>query len=366
MKKSAKMKIGVLTWHYFTNFGSAMQTYALQQTIKKLGYQVKVINYRDARNATIFRLVSLCATFLRKKQRVPLFFDFQRKRFDMSKCISKRDELVRESHKYGTIIVGSDQIWAPSMFNPIYFLEFAGDDVRKVSYAASIGLDDIPDELCPQYKNFLSNFKYVSVRERVGKQTLQNKCGILSELVLDPTLLLEPEEYTCLANKPIAPNLDLDKPFVFCYFLNREHDYRNRVEAFAKENNLQIIGCSLNDLDNAWMRNISRYTGPQEYLWLFENAEYVITDSYHGTIFSLLLNKKFATLKRFAADSPVCQNSRIYQLAEYFEIGNNIQPDEANVIEIYPVDYEKFNSTLKTLKETSVQFLSKTLEACDA
>ena len=261
------------------------------------------------------------------------------------------------SRKYSTIVCGSDQIWAPNCYNPVYFAAFAGSRTRKVSYAASIGLNNIPAELVPKYKEHLETFHAVSVRETEGRELLKKACDIDATVVLDPTLLHDAPFYRALEQKVKG----ISGKYLFCYFLNKEHNYRERVMKYAEERGLQIVGVSDKKEDGAWMKRLTNLNAGH-FIWLIHHAETMMTDSYHGTIFSLLFHKEVWTFVRFAEDSPICQNSRIRQLQDYF--GENIQVlgqnDEAN--KDRSIDFSLFESRLKELRLQSISFLKNALQ----
>jgi|LSQX01.3.fsa_nt_gb hypothetical protein len=361
-----KQRVGLITWHYYPNFGSALQAYALQTVIATEGYSVEIINYRNPiydrpSVKNYLRIVaSKIGSFLgtKVKERYAYsFLNFQMSYLKQSAYSSHSDEINKQCSKYYSIVCGSDQIWAPNVFNPVYMINFAdGKKIRKISYAPSIGLNDLPDNLVSKYKELLSDFQSISVREESGKELLKEKCGINSTVVLDPTLLLNANEYQLLQKK-----VDIPDNFVFCYFLNADHEYKRTVQEYAKKNNCRIIGWSAKVSDSDWM-TLMQWIGPCELLWLIEHAKCIFTDSYHGTILSLLFHKVFWTFERFKADDPICQNSRIYQLDKYFEIGNRIIKSDSMLSDHQPVNYESFEQKLKELRKKSLRYLKEALE----
>ena len=356
-------KIGIVTWHYYGNFGSALQSYASQEAIAKLGYSSEFVNYHNPKFGTpdkvkdLMRLIS--DIFLGQFNSR---FRFGQKSFafrylHQGKLATDINHLAEIARNYDTIVCGSDQIWAPNVYNPVYFASFARKRTRKVSYAASIGLNDIPDNLVPEYRRLLSDFHAVSVRENEGKELLLKKCGIESIVVLDPTLLHDAKVYEKLQRR--VPGIN--GKYLFCYFLNENHQYRERVERYARKHDLQIVGVSDNGDDSIWMKCFTKL-GADHFIWLINHAEVVMTDSYHGSIFSLLFHKNFYTFVRFAENSPICQNSRIRQLQNYF--GDNVrvigQNDEID--ENLSIDYNQIEVRLKELRESSMEFLKNALQ----
>ena len=355
-----KKRIGLITWHYYSNFGSALQAYALQQTIKNMDYEVKIINYRNpkfGRTNEIKELVKwitykVCGDRVNKS-----YYSFQNKYLSQTRVVQDKKELGRVSKKIDIFICGSDQIWAPNVFNPVYMLDFVPCGKKKISYAASIGLNKLPPNCIKEYTHLLSDFASVSIREDAGAELLRTECGIIAQTVLDPTLLVNVDEWKELEIEPTLTN----SKYIFCYFLNEEHCYSGLVKDYAEKYGYKIVGVSANKDDTKWMDLVR--VGPREFLWLIHNAALVFTDSYHGTIFSLLYHKKLITFERFAGNDPICQNSRIYQLDNYFELdGILLNAAKIKEIKVQEFDYSKFENKLQALRIKSLDFLSNALE----
>lgn len=354
------MKVGIITWHYYPNYGSSLQAYALQESIKALGYDVRFINYRNPKIVRKVELKDLLRVVLSNSiGRVISRYRFShlnymRKYLLQTKPVYDEQGVQELSSQFDTIVFGSDQIWAPNVYNAIYQGKYS-PNCKKVSYAASIGLPEIPQALVEKYKENLSSFSYIGIREEEGQMVLKNQCGIDSEVVLDPTLLLSVDRYKAMERK--VPNMK--EPFVFCYFLNANNQYQQSVEAYAKKHGLRIVGCSARNEDEEWM-TIIKDISACEFLWLIHHSNSVFTDSYHGTIFSLLYHKNFRTFMRFAEDDPIVQNSRIRQLDQYFSIAPLIQNPKQDVSEI-GFGFDKFEISLAQLREKSLNYLKKAL-----
>lgn len=355
-------KVAILTWHYYQNFGSALQCFALQTTLENLGLDVKVINYRNPKFGSIdIPKENFCYVFASILQHISKRFKlanltFRKKYIRETRLVKTPEEICGLSKCFETVIFGSDQIWAPNLLNPVYLGEYVDKDVRKVSYAASVGLNDIPDNLVPKYKQALNEFYAISIREREGQELLRTRCGIDSTVVLDPTLLVDVKVYEKIQRKVSG----IRKPYVFCYFLNKEHKYKEKVEHYAREHNLQIIGVSDKVEDGEWMVRLTGL-GADHFLWLINNAETIMTDSYHGSIFSLLFHKNLWIFQRFAEDNPICQNSRIRQLHINFNLGHRIITTTSQIDDSVSIDYNYFESQLNTLRVLSLDFLSNAL-----
>lgn len=354
--------IGILTWHYYPNFGSALQAFALQCTIESLGYKATLVNYHNPKFGPVSSLRTLVQVFLGNT--IGLFWHrflyapqcFSYRYHHLSKLTTDVKLLPKLTKKMDVLVCGSDQIWAPNVYNSVYFAAFANKDIRKVSYAASIGLNDIPSDLVPKYKKHLKDFYAIGIREEEGKELLKAKCDIESTVVIDPTLLLDVSIYS----KIMRPVRGIKQPYLFCYFLNKEHQYKDTVQAYAHKHRLQVVGVSSNAENDGWMTLLTGL-GADHFLWLISHADTIMTDSYHGSIFSLLFHKNFWIFQRFAEDSPICQNSRIRQLCNSFRLGHRIISATLKLDESCPIDYVYFESQLKSLRASSLGFLKQAL-----
>ena len=360
-------KIGILTWHYYGNFGSGLQAYALQELLLRMGYDVSIINYRNplfskniwSKDALKFLLHYTLGLFNKNIYEKTLqgVKRYQQQYLHQTKCFSNPEQIASIANEYFCLVYGSDQIWAPNVYAPIYMGAYVPPNVRKISYAASIGLNNIPDELVEVYKYNLSSFHSIAVREDEGKCLLKNKCGVNATVVLDPTLMIDAETY----KKMLRPVKNIKGEFIYCYFLNKRHNYREKIEKYAKDNNLQIIGSSAKNDDSEWMNRLINI-GPDQFLWLINNARVVFTDSYHGSIFSLLFHKNFWTFIRFEENSPICQNSRIRQLQNNFNIGHRIISTKDNIDDSFSIDFDYFESQLSRFRINSSAYLRTALK----
>jgi len=359
--------VGILTWHYYSNFGSALQAYALQTLISRLGFKVKIINYRNVKfgNPISFsnrlkNLLSQLPSVLRNSKYLRKYklnsISFRRKYLDETRIFTGVDDVKHYIvGRFDTIVFGSDQIWAPNVFNPIYMGVGLTDNLIKISYAASIGLNYIPDNLVRTFKKQLPKFHAISVREDEGKVLLQSIGINPISVVLDPTLMLDRSAYSKLET-PVSIS---DVPFVFCYFLNNNHSYKAAVVDYAYKHGLKVVGVSDCTSDKDWMQILDGL-GPDQFLWLIDHADTIFTDSYHGSIFSLLYHKNLFILKRFSDSDTICQNSRIRRLCTLFNINNRLL-DNQLPSNTQPIDYKYFETVLKKEREVSRKFIFQSL-----
>lgn len=361
-------KIGILTWYNHGNFGSALQAYATQTVLRKLGYDAEVIAYemqwiRRSSKSIKKRMKRKIKTILAVlAEYSPLFIRFENHfqyfyfRYIRFSKTCDESTIAQICRKYDAIITGSDQIWSPAYIDYTYLLNFCTKkDVRKVAYAPSLGLNYMHDDKKEKYKHLLSDYDAISVREDTGAAILK-ELGFDSEVVLDPTLLLNADDYRQIEHAP----QNIPSKFIFCYILPTENDYSKPVLDYAKKTNLPIIGISLNKGDEKWLNTIKN-AGPSEFLWLIDHAEMVITNSYHGTILSMNLGTPFFCYERFRQGDPICQNSRIEQLNSQFGVDKYILCETDKIPSIRPYSIERFNSSIITLRNSSINYLSKSL-----
>ncbi|MBQ8817857.1 MAG: polysaccharide pyruvyl transferase family protein [Clostridia bacterium] len=358
------MKAGVITWHHHHNLGGSLQAYAISTILTQYCDDVKIINYKtnnndvsefDGLKCMIGRIMQIFPyNFLPTRRYHYLRFD--RKYLNLTEFVPK-SELSGLNCKFDIIVCGSDQIWAPNVLDTSYMLDFIDNKkVRKVAYAPSIGLEKIPEHLHDSYKSCLCDFDYISIREEAGKVLLKDNFNIESTVVLDPTLLLSKEHYEKMENKPTG----FVGKYIFCYFLNKNHDYREQIYQYAMEHKLKVVGVSVNPADSDWIETLDGM-GPLEFLWLIHHAEVVFTDSYHGTIFSLLFEKEFFTFERFGIDDPINQNSRIYQLDRWFNISDRFLNKHKLIDECKRIDYHDIEKKLEDARILSHSYLERAL-----
>ncbi len=353
-------KIGIITWHHYPNFGGELQAYALQTHLRRLGYTVRIIDYRpySKRRWAEVKYMLACLLSVVWKRYYRAHPCFMARYFSQTRRVVEHEELVNMARQFDAVICGADQIWAPNVFDSAYMLDFVPEKVARISYAASVGLNDIPEKLRSVYQCLLSRFHRVSVRESMGATLLKNACGIDAEVVLDPTLLIEVSHWEALERKVDVP----EAGYLFCYFLNAGHCYREATLRYARAHNLKIVGISRKPADAEWMQLVNNI-GPREFLYLIHHARAIYTDSYHGAIFSLLYHKDFMLLERFLNTDAICQNSRIYQLRDWFNLQSRIVPSsECAGEDVPPFDYEDFEKKLCALRQHSMQFLTEALE----
>lgn len=339
------MKIGILTfWWSQDNYGQLLQCYALQKYLRDLGHDVFLIRYnfeKDIRkNSYIIRLLKALNifylfSFLKKKIRKitvnkeqklnTRFFDAFRDKYIIK---SERDystfcDLQNNPPEADVYIVGSDQVWnywdisLKRFINPLhaYFLDFGDKQIKRLSYAASWGVKEIPLEYQAEITPLLKNFNYVSVREESGKY-LCNLCARPdAEWVCDPTLLIDAETYRNLYKSEVSLN---KKGYILLYMLSNKCDFNiNSVFTYAKERGLDVVYITGNGVIDKYKKY---YATIPEWLYFVDNAQYVITNSFHCGVFSIIFHKQFCIVPLVGEASRV--NSRFESLFSFCKIEN--------------------------------------------
>lgn len=365
-------KIGILTWYNHGNYGSALQAFALLRYIRVSGYEAEIISYTSWRRKVVQRirpinlikrsikklLARISGVISNKMHRYCDNFHYFYSKYYVFSSECDTLSIKKVANKYDAIIVGSDQVWSPASFDKAYLLNFCDSkNTRKIAYAPSIGLSKIPNELVNEYKSLLKDFSVVTVRENQASYLIQ-KLGLTKpSVVIDPTLLLDSSYYRSI----MRPINILKKPFAFCYFLPSRINYIDRVVEYCKKQNLQMVGISKNSKDDyQWMTNVS-WAGPLEFLWLIDNASVVLTNSYHGTLFSLLFQTPFFTFDRFENEDTKSENSRIEHIKELYELNSCILGITDSIPLEYNYDFNKFAQKLEEEREFSKTILFSAL-----
>ena len=322
------MKIGILTLYYRNhNFGGQLQAYALctfMNSMKGVTCEQISYDYKEKKKAsvksTLFSVYSAVfhpRAMLGLKKRKKKFETFE-ETIPHSKVISNEIELKRLSDNYDYVFAGSDQVWNPEYAGGAFYLATIPDK-KRCSYAASFGKDHLPEgTLSDKTVQVLKSYQFISVREATAKQILEQN-GIKGvEMVCDPTLLLKKEDW----EKSIAQIKPITKEkYAFVYLLGNSKTMREEIRKKIQSENLKIVAMphihfsyQKRDRDFA---DIETYdVGPLEFLRLIYDADAIVTDSFHCTLFSILYGKKFWTLSRNGQNDSGSTNGRMYTLLE--------------------------------------------------
>ena len=296
------MKVGIVTQPLYANYGGILQNYALQQVLKKMGHTPITLDYMPSLSFGRYLLYAgkglICCLLPSKRHHIkpyrrflkrPEAIDtFVRNNIDKTNTIPSFSKKVLSKNRIEALIVGSDQVWRYSYNSNCIqdmYLAFAKDyPCRKIAYGASIGVDnwDYPESASEEAKELIKQFDAVSVRENSSKDLCEKYLYTYSEVVLDPTLLLHAEDYELFCHKLLPDST----PYLASYILDINDEKKRYVENVAKARGLVIKDMTVSE----------NGVSIEEWLTTIKNAEFVITDSYHGSLFSIIFEKQFQTI----------------------------------------------------------------------
>ena len=361
-------KIGILTFHNADNYGALLQAYALKKSLKDMGHNTHIINYycpKLQRDYKIFKLPKFSIKDIIKQiikyifSPLSLYIRHKFKGFRRQYLSDTEpyypDTITNCSGKYDMFITGSDQVFNPRLtdYDRNYFLSFCKDKCKKFSYAASFGLElSFLSNKDKQFlKENLKDFSAVSVREEEGNNIIKNLLSRESEVNLDPTLLLKKEVWQKIA---VAPE---QKKYVLLYLMYNDKDIINFAKKIAKKNKCKVLFIS-HCLDIK-KRVPAEHITPsvQEWLGLFLNAEYIITNSFHGFAFSVNFNKKFF-LGRLPNNWTV--NSRLDNLLDLTGLHNRLYTNfKTDTDYDADIDWQSVNDKLEAESQKSLNYLKE-------
>lgn len=313
--------VAILTINDISNFGNRLQNYALQRVLEKLNLNVITLeNKKMILNNWILQQVKTAAGNTMKKisnkpehKRYYNFIKFERNIKKSKRIICSNDFPEKIINKYDYFITGSDQVWNPTIgrLTALDLLSFA-EPSKRISYAASFGINKLPQDYVEKTSKELKKFKYISVREDKGKEIIEELIERKDiEVLIDPTMLLTPKEWDKISEKPTMLK---SKKFILNYFLGELSEQRKKeIESVAKKNKCEII----NILDKS---SPFYECGPSEFLYLEKNAFLICTDSFHSSVFAILYNRPFIIFDR--EDKEAKMNSRLETLISKLKLKN--------------------------------------------
>lgn len=354
------MRIGILTFHCAHNYGAVLQCYALQEFLTKKGHDVNVIDYRPKVITEVYKWFKkervIRKNLLYASKEMMLLPWKKRRHEKFQNFINYKLNLVPvetiTQEPFDVIIVGSDQVWNFNLtegFDDYYWGNFPHPKgTLIISYAASMQ-DSWPDELSIQIKKNLENFSQISVRETSLATKLTEVSGGRNVVqVVDPTLLLDYEDWDAIAKVP-----KVAKPYLLLFQVETQNEKAERIaKEMAKRKNLPIVRLStLVSWETSYM---VMSTSPEEFVGLFKNASFVVCSSFHGTVFSLIFNRPFISVRM-----GVGKDNRVDNLLRPLGLTNHFV-DVINTDSDYT--YNSVSEGLKVLKEKSVVFINNRLK----
>lgn len=335
--------IGIITFQNASNYGAVCQAFALKKTVEKIGLNASVINY-DSPNMAL------------KSVQQSQFKEFINGHLNLTKEYLSKQEI--DITGFDAIISGSDQVWNPRLTggDMTYFLDFVPEHIKKVSYAASIGLNgDLFMEYKDVFEKYVPTFSGISLREETHVDYIQSIAKDKEVIAsIDPSLLLTSKEYLEAFNLP--DNRSEDYIFVFSYALDpKMYDFANML---SLKSGYKIVALSpYNGGNYVSGTKIMRKVPPVEWLQLFNSAKMIITDSFHGMMFSIVFNKPFY------AYTPNRSNvARVRDILKKLNLEDRKLTNITNVAEtVWEMDYTKVNEILEMERKKSLEYLKNQL-----
>lgn len=359
----SQLKVGIITFHRAANYGAMLQCFALKQCLKSLGYEsTQVVDYRspaiercyEYKWKKAFKRLSLTPRGIRctisqlayiymSKKRLRRFRKFEKNYIAPSKLPYKY---------YDIIVFGSDQIWNTGITqnDDTYFGDLGPNKVRKISYAGSLGHGDV--EIFKSKVNLLKQFNALGVRE-TQLASILDELGMNSFTCLDPTLLMTSKNWLRALNLP--KNTKTSKPTLLVYCIRDKQRTLEAARSIAKKINFDLELLEASDTLNVHgIKNKASYYGPREFVKCFHEADYIITDSFHGTVFSILFHKPFVSCllndgRDGRAESLLAQIGLLSQ----FQEPENITPNS-----FVNIDKKASEIKINYLREKSLKYLS--------
>ena len=388
-------KVALVSYHFWYNYGTCYQSYALWKVLDKMGVQAEYLNFgweypisddvylshfwkKNVRiNPLRLFYVNLrkYIHLLKRKQRIlPQIrldytlltnnrkFDKFRKQFIKETPLLKENCLANIENSYSLFLVGSDQVWNPDCCEIKYFrnflLDFVKDNSKKGSYASSIGRSVVSKEITNEYKKYLSSFSYISCREKSGCDIL---CSCLKKSVtqvLDPTLLIKAEDWRKIEVVPRTGQ------FVLCYLLGNRSTIVEFAKRIADKKGLPLVLVTIeSDIIEKYHRFVTNGIGPLELLGLIDKCDTCITDSFHGTAFCINYNKTFYSFMKKEGGCEIADNSRITDTLSFFKLDDRFVFDADSYNYNSSVDFTFANQILERERLSSLTYLEKIINS---
>ena len=351
------------------NYGSVLQTLATERIFRDLGYEVETLDYiqENLQMDSVWKVLKyggpgwkikckqIILRLLKRKntRRAEIMDEFRKKYLHLTKRYLSIKELEEDLPNADIFCTGSDQTWNPVLYGPskAYYLAFVPDNKKKISFSASFGVDKLPAKDKSEVKELLSRYDAISVRESSGIEILED-IGIKNAThVLDPTLVVNPELWNELSSER-----RIDEEYIFVYQLNTSDRFVDYVNKVAKAKGLKVVYVK-SRLENRY-NNATYVESPkvEDWLSLFRYAKYVVTDSFHGTLFSIIYHKEFVDIY------PPNFSARLESILCLLGLENRHVKDFGSVDWCEcPIDYGKVDLIVERMRDETMAFLRNNL-----
>ena len=365
------MKVAIITRHEICNYGSFLKTYALQSEINKLGYEAVIIDYiredeeyhkrinvalkkspkwnKNVVTRLVYKMSRYPETVLMEKK----FASFRKNLLNMTKLYTSLKELTEDKPEADIYCTGSDQVWGPislDSYDPAYFLDFTDKNDKKIAYAASFGKKQFDEASMKYYKEALNKYDIISVRENSAVSIIKDMGIDNVEQVLDPTLLLNADEWSKLIEKEVTGK------YVLVYQIHANPEMDKYAEEFAKRVGLPILRVSFYLHQATRSGKLVYLPDMGTFLSYIKNATYMITDSFHGTAFAINFNTQFVNVVH---DETATRNQSLLQLTGLID---RIITDKSDFSIIdKKIDFEPVNAIIEENRKISIEKLKSFL-----
>ncbi|WP_010136867.1 polysaccharide pyruvyl transferase family protein [Ochrovirga pacifica] len=376
------MKIGIITILNVNNYGAELQASALDMKLRSLGYDSEIINYLYFKHkdyvpeqkskpiveidfitnlkGIILKWIDTYNRFTHPKNtkiRKQRFEKFHADHTKISKPYKSISALYNAKLDYDVYVVGSDQVWNPNTRTSIepYFLAFAPEDKKRISFASSFGVGSLNPSFYPIYKKCFSNLDIISCREASGVNLIKEITGREATQVVDPTMLLTKEEW---AQKMVPYHSE--EPYILMYILTYSPYITNLALEIQKQTGYKIIRLCFNNINVEKDKSILNIVdaGPAEFLGLYESASFVLTNSFHGSVFSLLFNVPFYTI----APAKKSNNARQENLLRMMKLEHRLIKENDKFLKSdLTIDFTYANNKLEEERAKSINFLTNAI-----
>ncbi len=380
-------KIALVTCYFQPNYGSQLQAFATQKFFDEINVDNETIlidglsseinhakykyflsrlfntNVIKDKWATVKKIIAKKTNSVYAKhlnERNQMFTDFAKNEFHLSKRYNSFLELSKATSEYAAFVVGSDQLWLPSNIAANYYtLNFVPLQIPKIALSTSFGISHLPKKQAEMAKQFLPRIDFCSIREISGQKLIKELTGREVPVVCDPTILFTAEDWS----KEICNDRFISEKYLFCYFLGNNPIQREFVKKIKNLTGYKIIQLQHCDefiaSDEHFPDQAPYNVGPKEFIRLIRDAEYVFTDSFHCTVFSMLYAKNFFTFRRYDNDNIVSTNGRIYSLLSLVNQEHRLLKGNENPKDMLNmnIDYNKIHDKLANLRKFTKEFV---------
>lgn len=382
--------IGLVTCYFHHNYGSMLQAYATEMIMQQMGLPFQTIackapiNYMQENKFLYIIKKLLIADWKmrlgkmkieRAKKENPMFaknWEIRNKAFDqfaetffhVSPYCKNREELTKMAENYSAFLVGSDQLWrTDSVEHGYYTLEWVPDHIRKIAYSTSIGVKEVPWFQVEKNKRFMNRFDHIALREQSACDLVYKLTGRKVPVVLDPTLLFTGDQWLEIQQQEPLTN----GKYIFCYLLGDNPLQREFIKTVKEKTGYKIV--ALQQLDDyipsdEGFADEAPYVGPREFLNYIRNAEFVFTDSFHCSVFSILYKKNFFTFSRFAEGAKQSTNTRIDNLLHITGLEDRRMTKDKTVDGVinYNGSFDGVDARLNAYRKSSMEYLHNALK----